>query len=98
MLAASVNRIYYSMFYGLNALAISEGYHSGKHAQLIGWFNKNFVRTGKVDFRYAKIISHAFDKWMLGDYSDMPDFSKNEVEHMLLESKDFILMIESLLK
>ena len=45
-LAAAVNRVYYSMFYALNALAVAESFKTGKHAQLIGWFNKNWVRTG----------------------------------------------------
>ncbi|MCX8124193.1 MAG: HEPN domain-containing protein [Spirochaetes bacterium] len=40
MLAASVNRIYYSMFYAVNALAIENGFQTGKHTRLIGWFNK----------------------------------------------------------
>jgi uncharacterized protein len=41
-LPAAVNRIYYSMFHSLCALAISDGFETGKHGQLIGWFNKNF--------------------------------------------------------
>ncbi|HOH43482.1 MAG TPA: hypothetical protein PLZ53_10215, partial [Candidatus Hydrogenedentes bacterium] len=32
MLPAVVNRIYYSMFYALSALAISEGFQTAKHA------------------------------------------------------------------
>jgi uncharacterized protein (UPF0332 family) len=97
MFPAVVNRIYYSMFYSLSALAISEGFETGKHAQLIGWFNKTWVRTGKVETRYSKIISRAFDKRMLGDYADIPDFSKPEVEIMITESGEFIEMVEKLL-
>jgi uncharacterized protein (UPF0332 family) len=36
---AAVNRIYYSMFYALSALAIYHGFQSGKHGRVIGWFN-----------------------------------------------------------
>jgi len=49
MFAGAVNRIYYSMFYALSALAVAEGFSSGKHGQLIRWFNKKFVKTGIVD-------------------------------------------------
>lgn len=97
MLPAAVNRVYYSMFYALSALAISESYQSGKHAQLIGWFNKSYVRTGKIDQQFSRMLSQAFDKRMLGDYADIPDFSKIEVETMIRDSSDFIAMIETLL-
>jgi len=97
MLSAAVNRVYYSMFYSLSALAISEGFQTGKHAQLIGWFNKTWVRTGKVDTRYSKIISQAFDKRMLGDYADIPEFINSEVEILIRESGEFIDMVEKLL-
>jgi hypothetical protein len=98
MYAAVVNRVYYSMFYALSALAIAEGFQTGKHAQLIGWFNKTFIKTGKVDRRYSKIISQAFDKRMLGDYADLPEFSESEVEAMIAESDEFINMAEEILK
>lgn len=97
MFPAAVNRAYYSMFYALSALAIAEGFQTGKHAQLIGWFNRTFIKTGKTDQRYSKILSRAFDKRMLGDYADMPDFSESEVDIMLKESTDFISMVEKLL-
>ncbi len=97
MLAAVVNRVYYSMFYALSALAILQEFETGKHAQLIGWLNKNFIKTGMVDNRYSKIISQAFDKRMLGDYADLPEFSVTEVEAMIAESGEFIVMIEKLI-
>jgi uncharacterized protein (UPF0332 family) len=98
MLSAAVNRVYYSMFYALNALAISEEFQTGKHAHLIGWFNRTYIRTGKIDQRYSKIISQAFDKRMLGDYADLPEFSKSEVEALIAESEEFTDMIKQMLK
>ena len=97
MFPAVVNRVYYSMFYSLSALAIYDGFQTGKHAQLIGWFNKNYVKNGKVDARYSKIISQAFDKRMLGDYADVPEFSQQELETMLSESGEFINAISDLI-
>lgn len=45
----SVNRIYYGMYYALTALAIKNNFETSKHAQLTGWFNKNFVALNKVE-------------------------------------------------
>ncbi len=39
---AAVNRIYYGMFYAVSAIGIQYGFATSKHAQLIGWFNKEF--------------------------------------------------------
>ena len=35
------NRIYYSIFYIVTALAYTDNFITSKHSQLIGWFNKN---------------------------------------------------------
>ncbi len=48
----AVNRIYYAIFYAISALALKYRYQSSKHQQLIGWFNKTFVKEG--------ILSKAF--------------------------------------
>ncbi len=98
MLSAAVNRIYYCMFYSLSALAIRDGYQTGKHAQLIGWFNKTYIRTGLIEPRFAKMIHHAFDKRMIGDYSDIPEFTLQEVKLQLQDGTEFIAMIEGLVK
>ena len=49
------NRIYYGMFYMVMALALKHGFMTSKHAQLLGWFNKEFVRTGQVDVALGKV-------------------------------------------
>lgn len=50
-LSTAVNRIYYGIFYALLALALKNKSETSKHEQLIGWFNKNFIHTGKVDMK-----------------------------------------------
>jgi uncharacterized protein (UPF0332 family) len=55
-LTIAVNRIYYGMFYLLLALSLKHGIKTSKHQQLLGWFNKEFIKTGIVDNKYGKII------------------------------------------
>ncbi len=52
---AAINRIY-----SLLALGLKYKFETSKHAQLIGWFNKNFIVEGLIDSRYGKIINKAF--------------------------------------
>lgn len=94
MYAAAVNRIYYCMFYALSALALKDGFSSGKHGQLIGWFNRNYVKTKRVDSRYSKIVTRAFNKRMDSDYEDFPEFNDNEINEMLVDADDFVTLIK----
>ena len=97
-LVVAVNRIYYGMYYALTALALKHEYKTSKHTQLIGWFNKEFVLSKKVDSKYGKILWSAYKNRTKGDYEAFILFSKDEVEIMLNEMVDFIDEISSLLK
>jgi len=93
----AVNRIYYGMFYILSALSLKYDFSTSKHQQLIGWFNKEFVATGKVEPKYGKIIHNAFSNRSTGDYDDFAEFEEDEVKTSFNELKDFIKTIKALL-
>ncbi len=96
-LLLAVNRIYYGMFYILSALSLKYDFSTSKHQQLIGWFNKEFVATGKVEPKYGKIIHNAFSNRSTGDYDDFAEFEEDEVKISFSELKDFIKTIKALL-
>lgn len=89
-LVIAVNRIYYGIFYALSALALKHQFITSKHQQLMGWFNKEFVKEKKVERKYGEILHKAFDKRSKGDYDDFVNFSKDEVELLFHDMKDFI--------
>lgn len=90
LLTLAINRIYYGMFYILLALALKEGYKTSKHKQLIGWFNKEFIKGGKLDKELGKIIHKAYESRTDGDYGIFIQFEKDEVEKKFVEMKKFI--------
>ncbi|MBW2492444.1 MAG: HEPN domain-containing protein [Deltaproteobacteria bacterium] len=94
----AVNRIYYGIYYSLSALAIRHRYSTSKHAQLIGWFNRTFVKAGGIEKSFSKIIRKAFENRMEGDYNVFADFSKEEVEESLKEMKIVIQALDKLIK
>ena len=96
-LLLAVNRTYYGMFYILSALSLKYDFSTSKHQQLIGWFNKEFVATGKVEPKYGKIIHNAFSNRSTGDYDDFAEFDEDEVKVSFNELKDFIKTIRALL-
>ena len=94
---SAVNRIYYGMFYYLLALGLKYEYETSKHAQLIGWFNKNFIAEQKLDIKYGKIINKAFNRRTKGDYDSFVEFEEETVLEMYKELKDFISEIQHFL-
>jgi uncharacterized protein (UPF0332 family) len=90
LLKVAVNRIYYGIFYCLNALSLKYGFKSSKHLQLIGWFNRNFIKSGLIDIRYGKILKDSFENRNEGDYIPFIDFEKSDVLMMFDEMKEFI--------
>ena len=97
-LVIAVNRIYYGMFYMLLALALKEGYKTSKHNQLIGWFNKEFVKTGKIDRETGKIIHQAYQDRTDGDYGLFVEFEKEEVLEKHKNINRFLDKLEELIK
>lgn len=89
-LTIAVNRIYYGMYYALTALALKNSFETSKHGQLIGWFNKEFIASKKLDSKFGKILRNAYQNRTKGDYDAFVIFSLQEVEVMLEEMVVFI--------
>ena len=96
-LFVAVNRIYYGIFYMLSALALKERFSTSKHIQLIGWFNKKYVKEGLVSQKYSKIIRKAFENRSKSDYDVLIKFTKEEVKILFKEMKEVINEIKKLL-
>jgi uncharacterized protein (UPF0332 family) len=92
--AAAVNRIYYGMFYCITALALKYEYKTSKHQQLLGWFNKSFVKEGLIDEKYNHILRKAFQNRTEADYGEYIQFTKDEVNEMFAEMKEFIKILK----
>jgi uncharacterized protein (UPF0332 family) len=60
-LSTAVNRIYYGMYYSILALALQNNFETSKHQQLIGWFNKEFIRNGLIEKEYGRMLRDAFE-------------------------------------
>jgi uncharacterized protein (UPF0332 family) len=97
-LTVTVNRIYYGIYYVLTALALKYRFETSKHLQLIAWFNKEFVASGKLEKKYGKILRNAYQNRRKGDYDAFMDFTTDEVETMIKDMQDFISEIQKYIK
>ncbi len=96
-LIIAVNRIYYGMYYALTALALKNNFETSKHGQLIGWFNKEFIASKKLDSKFGKILRNSFQNRTKGDYDAFICFTQQEVELLLFEMIEFIEEIKIIL-
>lgn len=91
-----VNRIYYAMFYVVNALLISKGLSSSKHSGVRALFNKEFVNKGLVNKKSGRLYFEMFERRQTGDYRDFIEFKKEDVAKWVDEAKEFVSKIEEI--
>lgn len=90
MLAVAMNRIYYSGFYIVYALMLADNKKFKKHRQLIGWFNKEYLKTNIIDRKIGKLLNDSYERRTALDYHDYTTVSKSESKLYLKEMKKFI--------
>jgi len=96
--SAAVNRIYYGIFYSLLALGLKYNFETSKHLQLIGWFNKEFVSTKKIELEFGKILRKAYESRTSGDYDAFYEFETDDVLNLFDDMKRFIKRIEKIIR
>lgn len=92
-----INRSYYSMFYAVLALFISEDMNpkTSKHSGVIAIFDKEFVHAGKIDRRYSKMLHRMFDVRQECDYKELVESTAEEAAESLKLATEFVETIKS---
>ncbi|HLG31116.1 MAG TPA: HEPN domain-containing protein [Candidatus Brocadiales bacterium] len=87
-----INRAYYSMFYAVLALFLKTGINikTSKHIGVISVFEKEFVKTGKINKRYSKILHDAFDDRQEADYKELVEISSEKAAEHVKLAKEFL--------
>jgi len=94
-LPVAVNRIYYGVFYSLLALSLKHDSQTSKHLQLIGWFNREFIKKEKIEVIYGNILRKAYENRTSGDYDSFCEFEMEEVIFLFSKMKLFIERIKA---
>lgn len=94
----AANRFYYSCFHAAQALLIHYGLSAHTHADTLGVFGMNFVKTGKIDKELGAFFSRMEQLRMKADYNCEYDVSNSDVENMQQPAHDFLNSIIKLIK
>ncbi|MDD5434420.1 MAG: HEPN domain-containing protein [Nitrospira sp.] len=64
----AISRAYYAVFHTISAVLLSKGLHFSSHGQIIGAFNREFIKTKKFPASFSKSLKKLFDERQIGDY------------------------------
>lgn len=94
----SIGRSYYAMFTAVRAILAMDGVDFKKHAGVISYFQREYVKTGIFEVKYFKYLSQAFQIRNNTDYADFFVVSREEAEEQYQRAADFYLRIASYLE
>jgi len=90
MLSFAMNRIYYSMFYAVQAALSLKGVSFSKHGQVKAYLNRELVKTGIIPISLGRIYNKAFEYRQKFDYVDFVEPDQDLVESYLKEARVFL--------
>jgi len=91
-----INRTYYSMFYAILALFLKTGIHinTSKHTGIITIFDKEFIKTGKIEKKYSKLSHNVFDDRKEADYRELIEIPFDTAVKYVKMAREFINQIK----
>ena len=89
----AINRAYYAMFYAVLALTVVKGYSTSKHAGVLAFFDREYVKPGIFPKELSKNLHLAFERRQIQDYGEfiiIDEVTSNETIEDAVEFVDVI--------
>lgn len=90
----SVGRSYYAIFSAIRAVLAIRQVDFSKHAGVIAYFQKEFIKTEIFDKKYSKYLQQAFQIRNGCDYDDFFIVSKQDAEEQYERATEILAVIE----
>ena len=94
----SVGRSYYAIFSSIRAVLAIRQVDFSKHAGVIAYFQKEFIKTDIFDKKYSKYLQQAFQIRNSCDYDDFFIVSKQDAEEQYERAVEIFSIIETYIK
>jgi uncharacterized protein (UPF0332 family) len=91
---SAVNRLYYALFYIVSGLLALNEIKTKSHSATKNQFSLYFIKTGKLDKKYGKLLAQLFDLRQKGDYENIAEYTQEEVEPLFGQVEEMIKVIE----
>lgn len=90
----SIGRSYYAIFSAIRAVLAVRQVDFSKHAGVIAYFQKEFIKTEIFDKKYSKYLQQAFQIRNSCDYDDFFIVSKQDAEEQYIRATEMLTVIE----
>jgi len=97
LLADTISRAYYSMYYATQAVLNQHRLSAKSHSGTINIFGQEIVEKGKVPKELGRILNKAHALRQKSDYDASADFEMEDVEKLVEEAKYFVEQIRQII-
>jgi uncharacterized protein (UPF0332 family) len=97
LLADSVSRAYYAMFYAAQAILLKHNLSAKSHSGTISLFGRNIVEKGLVPRNFGRLLNDAHDLRQKSDYDAQADFELPDITHFVDQAGYFVGTIKQML-
>ncbi len=94
---SAVNRLYYSIFYAVNALLVKNKITARTHSGIKQQFSLHFIKNNKMDTKYGELLARLFFLRQKADYDNIFEITDEDVISLLVPVKNMINEIEKLI-
>jgi uncharacterized protein (UPF0332 family) len=95
---SAVNRLYYALFYAVNALLVVNEIYPQSHSGMRSLFALHFIKTEKMDLKYGKLLAQLYDWRQKGDYDNIFDYDSESVMTLFDPVIEMVIQIEKEIK
>lgn len=94
----SIGRSYYAIFTAVRAVLARDQVDFSKHAGMIAYFQREYIKSAIFDIKYSKILQRAFQIRNNCDYDDFFIVSKEDATEQYKNAVDMVQAIETYIK
>ena len=85
----SIGRSYYAIFTSARALLALDGEDFARHAGVISYFQRTYIKSGIFEVKFSRYISEAFQIRNNTDYADFYIVSREDAEEQYQRAVEF---------
>ena len=82
---AAANRLYYACFYAAVAALLTRRLQYSKHAAVIAFFDREFIRSGELPKEYSRTLHRAFNERQQDDYMPFVEMDADELQGLFAD-------------
>jgi uncharacterized protein (UPF0332 family) len=87
---AAANRLYYACFYAVIAALLTRRLQYSKHAAVIAFFDREFIRSGQLPKEYSRTMHRAFNERQQDDYMPFVEMDAGEIGSLFIDVQTLV--------